>query len=702
MVSTDFERLGALVSCALLVAVGLASGGCSEEPTARGSKDQRTGDDFDGLPFRVIVARAYPADAAVHDSPLASTINPCQEQLHVALEHVDGLEDLDIEFAGSEPPSLLLSHPSGESVTLTGGILLPQSVVFPLDASTIEAMPVGPWQAELHHEGALIATVPPITRVATGDANLDGRVDSSDLIAIQQAGTYETGQPATWGTGDFTCDGLAGTSDLVEMAQGKEGVAYEGSPYVGPGDEEAWVDPDGKLVMTDYQCWLVGIGPDQARLTAPGSNNPLRDYLDYSGMSIDRECSEPSWEPGSIEEAEEGGSSMVFYDARVSNFVTAACAWGGADVSDANEDLATVGESWTPGHAKITSEGNAARDVRVVCEPFYNTIDDVYGDRFESNDSCLMDVRGEGKGKAVAHATSDEREEVVGADVGATITHVAEGRAESTLLLEFPNLALTTDLEIGASDVAPPSLEARGTAIAFANGRDNAAVVDGDNLKCRVGVEGGWGKKPALYGQCFVEITASEFYEMASNVIDSFTSEGEIVDQTTHVAWAENKDDSPHTLTHRGAFTLFPAQLGPVAGKSLGRLRVFSKQESTSNAKSMYGEIFTSEATARADGSVSISLAFPDPDIPDEYWEWTTDEQTAWDAANSPSRCHAGFGHRKSATKDPVGPEPDSETFKILERGRTITVGTGNFDRRYWIGRDGVKVQSFLERFGAW
>ena len=40
--------------------------------------------------------------------------------------------------------------------------------------------------------------------------------------------------------------------------------------------------------------------------------------------------------------------------------------------------------------------------------------------------------------------------------------------------------------------------------------------------------------------------------------------------------------------------------------------------------------------------------------------------------------------------------------FVIRERGASVSLSTGNFDRRYWTGRDGTTVQSYLERFGAW
>lgn len=54
---------------------------------------------------------------------------------------------------------------------------------------------------------------------AQGDANLDHRFDSSDLIEAFQAGRYESGQAAVWSQGDWNCDGLFDSTDLVEAFQ---------------------------------------------------------------------------------------------------------------------------------------------------------------------------------------------------------------------------------------------------------------------------------------------------------------------------------------------------------------------------------------------------------------------------------------------------------------------------------------------------
>lgn len=48
-----------------------------------------------------------------------------------------------------------------------------------------------------------------------GDANCDGRFDSSDLIKVFQAGKYEQGTAADWSEGDWNGDGMFDSSDLI-------------------------------------------------------------------------------------------------------------------------------------------------------------------------------------------------------------------------------------------------------------------------------------------------------------------------------------------------------------------------------------------------------------------------------------------------------------------------------------------------------
>jgi hypothetical protein len=71
-----------------------------------------------------------------------------------------------------------------------------------------------------------------------GDANLDGIFDSTDLIDVLAAGTYETDLPATWSTGDFSGDGRTDTADLIAaLADGgyEVGARAAVSPVPEPG-----------------------------------------------------------------------------------------------------------------------------------------------------------------------------------------------------------------------------------------------------------------------------------------------------------------------------------------------------------------------------------------------------------------------------------------------------------------------------------
>jgi hypothetical protein len=52
-----------------------------------------------------------------------------------------------------------------------------------------------------------------------GDANRNGRFDSSDLVQVFQHGRYDTGQPALWDQGDWNGDGFFDSSDLVVAFQ---------------------------------------------------------------------------------------------------------------------------------------------------------------------------------------------------------------------------------------------------------------------------------------------------------------------------------------------------------------------------------------------------------------------------------------------------------------------------------------------------
>ena len=60
-----------------------------------------------------------------------------------------------------------------------------------------------------------------IVRVPYGDANLDGRFDSADLIQVLQQGEYEDTQTENsgWSEGDWNGDGEFNTADLMLVLQ---------------------------------------------------------------------------------------------------------------------------------------------------------------------------------------------------------------------------------------------------------------------------------------------------------------------------------------------------------------------------------------------------------------------------------------------------------------------------------------------------
>ena len=75
-----------------------------------------------------------------------------------------------------------------------------------------------------------------------GDANLDGEFNSSDLVTVLSAGTYEADVDAVWSTGDFNGDGRANSSDLVA-------ALADGGYEVGPRAAVAAVPEPTALTM---------------------------------------------------------------------------------------------------------------------------------------------------------------------------------------------------------------------------------------------------------------------------------------------------------------------------------------------------------------------------------------------------------------------------------------------------------------------
>ncbi|MFC1757850.1 hypothetical protein ACFL2H_03660 [Planctomycetota bacterium] len=85
--------------------------------------------------------------------------------------------------------------------------------------------------------------------IPVGDANGDGRFNSTDFVTVFQAAQYEDSIPAnsTWSTGDWNCDGEFSTSDFVSAFQAGQ-YAIAASPVNHRGNQNAIA-----AVFADYR-----------------------------------------------------------------------------------------------------------------------------------------------------------------------------------------------------------------------------------------------------------------------------------------------------------------------------------------------------------------------------------------------------------------------------------------------------------------
>ncbi|MBK6922508.1 MAG: dockerin type I repeat-containing protein [Deltaproteobacteria bacterium] len=86
-----------------------------------------------------------------------------------------------------------------------------------------------------------------------GDVDLDGAVDSSDLVTLFAAGRYETGEAASYSEGDFNADGVFDSSDLVALFGGGD---YQAPGVATPSDDEL----DEALIVRDYPPYWLASG----------------------------------------------------------------------------------------------------------------------------------------------------------------------------------------------------------------------------------------------------------------------------------------------------------------------------------------------------------------------------------------------------------------------------------------------------------
>jgi autotransporter-associated beta strand protein len=85
-----------------------------------------------------------------------------------------------------------------------------------------------------------------VSFAALGDTNLNGTVDVFDLVAINSAAKYGTGQPAVWSQGDFNYDGVTNVFDLVGINSASvygQGNYFPASPVTGLGSVAAVPEP---------------------------------------------------------------------------------------------------------------------------------------------------------------------------------------------------------------------------------------------------------------------------------------------------------------------------------------------------------------------------------------------------------------------------------------------------------------------------
>ncbi len=116
-----------------------------------------------------------------------NTRDPARVQwssLPVSLSGANGESDFPVTLA------------PGESLLLTSTVST--SAVLNADPGTYEGELVIGWT----FEASVAPTQPPVALQA-GDADRDLDFDQLDLVKVQQAGKYLTGQPATWGDGDW-------------------------------------------------------------------------------------------------------------------------------------------------------------------------------------------------------------------------------------------------------------------------------------------------------------------------------------------------------------------------------------------------------------------------------------------------------------------------------------------------------------------
>lgn len=653
--------------------------------------------------FTADAVRAFPESVHEHASPFPVTLDAWQRRLHVVLTPDKSIGDLDAAMRGQQSPELELSD--GQTTVAVGkGEWLRKSVTFELGDVASKLTP-GVWTATVRVGSVTIAAVPDILRAAAGDVNRDGAFDSSDIVAILQAGKYEKDVPASVDDGDVTGDGRVTSADLVRMLQGDAGVTYESGAYAKRPSADPRQDPEGRWIVGNYDCWLAALGQPQKTFNAAPQDKGGN--FRWNTLEVHRTCSssayDPKWEPDPFD--------MVYTDISVPFFVRSGCSYGGSDPEDANEDLGPIGESYQPGPASISGEYGHRRDVVMICEPEYFRwySDDWVTDeamraipRMRENDSCnvSLDVQAEGManawsgGEIAIQTTSDGQ-------VSAHNDVLIPAEATTSLQLGYPDLAA-----LGPADGQPAGADFKASprqlsAVAYAKSEKCDVSLIND-VQCRFGVGLDLSKGLLPKAECFAVISGKAIVEnltaCAGNPEQAharaYLAEGEAIP-------SKNPKETG-TIEYAGAIhtskeiRFTPVVEGPFR-KSLGPIYVQSQMSATSHAKIVSDVfpfyvsslIYASMATSGTDAFVQLSLSTtPVPDPPDNL---SSEESIAWQQKHYAHCSVINPPAPKSWDSGPFWSEPNDQGQVVMQRGRAVRVSTA-YETRYNIQRNTGKV----------
>jgi hypothetical protein len=96
-------------------------------------------------------------------------------------------------------------------------------------------------------EGDRIIWLHDLKKVPVGDADLNGSFTSDDFVTVFTGGLYETGLPATWGTGDWDGDLVFDSNDFV--AAFIDGYYEQEDPFGSAGGAAAVPEPTSVMLL---------------------------------------------------------------------------------------------------------------------------------------------------------------------------------------------------------------------------------------------------------------------------------------------------------------------------------------------------------------------------------------------------------------------------------------------------------------------